>query len=223
MLGEGNDDQVFYSSVVLEHIVPTNQEAGFERWYLALIRLAERQAGFLRADTCPPLVCLDGVVKRYSIIHFDTPNHLNDCITSNQWEAMLESGRHLVQNYKFKSFTTGLEGWFSSRAGAASLGPPRWKQVLAVVLGLYPIVMLQGQLFGALGIMQTWPPASAMLVSNLITSIILTWVIMPQISQLLRFWLRPAYAVSSVQVNLLGALMVLLAYIVMVILFSFVY
>jgi uncharacterized protein len=206
---------------VLEHVVPIKQEASFELWYGALIRLAERQAGFLRSDTCPPLVCLDGVVKRYSIIHFDTPNHLNNCITSEQWEAMLESGRHLVQNYKFKSFTTGLEGWFSSRDGAASLGPPRWKQVLAVVLGLYPIVILQGQLFEALGIMQTWPPASAMLAGNLITSTILTWVIMPQISRLLRFWLRPAYAVSSVQVNLLGALIVLSAYVLMVILFSF--
>ncbi|NUN64703.1 hypothetical protein HCU40_08055 [Pseudanabaena biceps] len=52
---------------------------------------------------------------------------------------------------------------------------PRWKQILAVVLGLYPVVMIQAIAFSKLGIMQSWSLSNSMLVNNLITSTILSF------------------------------------------------
>ncbi|BAU10399.1 hypothetical protein LEP3755_08830 [Leptolyngbya sp. NIES-3755] len=213
------EDRVFYSTVVLEHIVPNQNKAAFQNWQRALIQNAETHDGFARADFCPPLQCADGVIKWYSIVHFNAPDHLNDWLNSDDRAELVQSGRSIFENYKFKSFTTGLEGWFSTEAGQerSSLGPPPWKQVMAVVLGLYPLVMIQSKLFALWGWQSS---ASLTLISNFITSSLLTWAVMPNITKGFRFWLQPAFRASERKQDLIGAAIVLTALGLMVSLFS---
>lgn len=222
MLNPEINDRVFYSTVVLEYIVPNQNRVMFRKWHHTLMQSAKRFPGYIRTDSCLPLQCVDGVMKWYSIVHFDTPDHLNDWLNSRDRATLVESGHNIFDNYKFKSFTTGLEGWFSSAAGQerSSLGTPPWKQVMSVVLGLYPLVMIQTKILPTLGFLQSWSPAFVTLISNFVVSSLLTWIVMPQISNALRFWLQPAFRLSNPKTDWLGSAIVLLTLGVMVMIFN---
>lgn len=206
---KSQESQAFYSSLVVEHIVAKAKSAAFERWYGTLVQTAERHPGFVRADLNPPLFCEDDVVKWYSIVHFDSPKNLSSWVASKARNEIVESGQTILKAYRFKSFTTGLEGWFSQRTDDGEqrgLGPPAWKQILSVVFGLYPIVMVRIKLFPNTGLIGDWSPSGAMLLATLVTSAILAVAVMPIITRLMGFWLYPAYRKSRWKADVLGSI-----------------
>lgn len=202
------ESQAFYSSLVVEHIVAKTQRKAFERWHDLLLKAGSRHPGFVRLDLHPPLFCEDDAIKWYSIIHFDSPEHLNSWINSDARKQVIEDGQDIFRAYRFKSFTTGLEGWFSRRVGDdenRKLGPPVWKQILSVVFGLYPIVMIRIKLFPGTGLIGDWSPSGAMLLATLVTSSILAVVVMPIVTRLMGFWLYPAYRKAEWKADVLGS------------------
>jgi antibiotic biosynthesis monooxygenase (ABM) superfamily enzyme len=215
-------EQVPYSSVVIEYTVPQEKSWAFRKWHQGLVHAAHEFPGFIRADRHRPLPCQGGVLKWYSVVHFEQPEDLNRWLLSPKREALLKLGRDLFRSYKFKSFETGLEGWFSHHSGneLTGLGPPAWKQIISVVLGLYPVIMIQDWVIDALDLMKNWDPASAMLVKNLVTTCILTLVVMPLILRTLDFWLQPAHRRASMRIEIAGATFTIAAMVAMVFVFS---
>jgi uncharacterized protein len=215
-------DQGAYSSVVIEYTVPQEKSWAFRKWHHGLVNTAQEFQGFIRADRHRPLPCQGGLLKWYAVVHFKQPEDLNRWLLSPQRDALLKAGRGIFKSYKFKSFETGLEGWFSHQSGneLTGLGPPAWKQILSVVLGLYPVIMIQDFLLERVGLLESWEPASAMLVKNLITTCILTLVVMPLILRVLDFWLQPAHRRASMRIEIVGATFTIAAMVAMVFVFS---
>lgn len=217
------NSQAFYSSLVMEHIVAIAAENAFERWQQELRETASHHVGFVRLDRCPGLVCDNDVVKHYTIIHFDSPEHLKQWIDSKQRQRLNQRGQQVFRAYRYKSFTTGLEGWFSRRASGdenSNLGPPVWKQVLSVVLGLYPLIMLRLTFVPESAFPQSWSNSMVTLLATLATSSLLAIVVMPFITQLFSFWLYPAYRKSTVSIDLIGLAIVGVGLITMAVLFE---
>jgi len=147
--------ELSHASFIVEHIVPKGRGLAFRLWHAKLAWSARQSEGFIRLDLCSPVKGKD--LKWYSIMHFDTPEHFSLWLKSKAREELLKFGQKVFESYQFKSFSTGLEGWFSSKIQSEQfgLGPPAWKQNIAVVLGLYPIVICQSALFTSFG---KWNP-----------------------------------------------------------------
>ncbi|MDX2241979.1 MAG: hypothetical protein NW224_14940 [Leptolyngbyaceae cyanobacterium bins.302] len=221
----GNSNLILDSaSLVIEHTVPKGKGLSFRWWHSKLTRSAKKYEGYLRTDLYAPIHGSQEM-KWYSIIHFDKPEHLGQWIKSREREDTINSGSQVFSSYRFMSFATGLEGWFSRTTGREKLGlgPPAWKQNLAVVLGLYPVVILQTVLFSYLGLMQEWSLSTSMIVNNLISSSILTWAVMPFVTRLMGFWLYPASQPTSQKIDWFGTLILAGALGVMVVLFNSVF
>ncbi|MFQ4139032.1 hypothetical protein PGN35_022235 [Nodosilinea sp. PGN35] len=222
LLGKEASPDLPSPSVIIEYIVPSNKIWAFRSWHRRMVKTAQRSPGFLRADRYRPLAVQEGCLKWYTVLHFEQPDQLRQWLQSSDREALLKGGRDIFTSYKFTSFETGMQGWFSNEAGQelTGLGPPAWKEILAVVLGLYPIIMVQGFILERLGVFEDWDPASAMLANNLITTCIFTLVVMPRIVRWLNFWLRPAHRRASVGVEVVGTVVTVLAMAAMVYVFS---
>jgi len=84
---------------------------------------------------------------------------------------------------------TGLETWFTLPGHMTMKPPPRWKMVIATMIGIYPIGLIyQAYLVNDI---RALPLLLRPIALSLILTPILTYVIMPQLTKLLRRWLYP--------------------------------
>jgi antibiotic biosynthesis monooxygenase (ABM) superfamily enzyme len=198
------------TSIVIEYEVPRGKEQLFQQWQSEFRSVIGQFKGYVRTDLCPPI---DGTQNKwYVVVHFDDPISLTNWLDSDSRHDLVRAGRRKFGPYRYKGIGTGLEGWFSNQKNAdeAPSNPPAWKQILAVLFGLYPTVMLETLLFSHFHLMESWSIAYKMFVNNLVSCCLLTWVVMPAITRLLSFWLKPQQ--TTFKLNLVGTFLVAIGY-----------
>jgi uncharacterized protein len=176
------------ASLVIEHRVSKGKEKEFQNWQSSLTSAVNQFKGYLRTDVSSPVI--GAQEKWYVIVYFDTEEHLGKWVNSPERQSLLKTGEELFGSYKFRSFKTGLESWFSTEAGEFEVNTPPWKQNLIVLLGLYPTVMIQTIIFSVFNLMSYWPLSLSMLINNFVCCSLLTWVVMPPLSHWFKFWLK---------------------------------
>ncbi|HIK16810.1 MAG TPA: hypothetical protein IGS53_16210 [Leptolyngbyaceae cyanobacterium M33_DOE_097] len=203
--------------LVIEYDIVKAKEGMFCQWQEAMQKEVAKFEGYVRTDIFPPV---KGVQKNWHIaVHFDSPANLTNWLDSENRHLLIRYGRSKFGGYRYTSLGTGLESWFSRNLKPdASTSPPPWKQNFAVLLGLYPTVMVETLLFSHFGLMETWTLAPKMFINNLVSCSLLTWVVMPLVTRLLSFWLRPKNA--TLKINAIGGLLLLISYTLMISIFQ---
>jgi uncharacterized protein len=207
-------------SIVIEYDgIPGEKETEFRKWQAEIRSGVTQFEGYLRTDVFP---AIQGAQDRwYIVVHFDTPANLSQWLDSDTRHRLISMGKRRFGSYRYYmgNGLTGLEAWFSKRIDATGKrsNPPAWKQNFAVLFGLYPTVMLETLLFSKLRFMEAWALPYQMFVSNLVSCSLLTWAVMPLVTWLLNFWLKPQQ--SQPKLNLIGLLLVFLGYGLMVAVF----
>lgn len=191
-------------------IIPHKIRPGHLGQYLKLQRefdLAEKAfPGFQGYELLKPA---GGVQDEWTaLMEFDTKENLDRWLRSPERAQLVERLADCVENFDVKTVGSSFGSWFKFNASEGGVAP-NWKQAMAVLVGLYPLVMLITLLLSPLLDDDGLPFYLTIFVGNAISVSLLTWTIMPLVNRALGTWLDPR---ADRRVTALGAAAVVLVY-----------
>jgi antibiotic biosynthesis monooxygenase (ABM) superfamily enzyme len=166
--------------IVLERQVrPGGSHEAFASWVHQLLESAGA-TGALQGSSV-----LRSGDKYFVLLRFASRKDLDGWHGSPAAAALLRRGEELAESADHPLVRSGLETWFTIPGlGTAPKPPPRWKMALVTWLALLPQVLLLGRV-----VPQEWPTLLKAAVSTAIPVILLTWLLMPNLTRLLQRWL----------------------------------
>lgn len=123
---------------------------------------------------------------------FSNATSLRDWDESLERKWWTESAEGLMETTRIEH-RTGIEGWFD-QPGDVSINvpetfvPPRWKQAVGIFLPFFPLSLLANYLLHPLT--GSWPLVLAVLLNITILTPIMTYLLLPLSTRLLRPWLQ---------------------------------
>jgi antibiotic biosynthesis monooxygenase (ABM) superfamily enzyme len=174
------------AAMVFTHRVGREKVEDYLAWRRRAIEAQAHYPGYLATEFYEPHDKRDEWVD---IVRYDSSADLTKWMQSKERRALLKELDPIVESMHAHR-VTGLEGWFAVNRGpdASASGPPSWKQMLTVLFALYPTVMVLNFLTP---LMQNLSLPVRMLIANVLSCSILTWLLMPLVSRFLDFWLNP--------------------------------
>jgi antibiotic biosynthesis monooxygenase (ABM) superfamily enzyme len=180
--------------VLYSRRVKPGREADFEAWARGIVAAA-RLPGHLGAS----VLDAPGSREYHILFSFADPRSLRawqDSEERRRWLArvgeLLEADRGLQQ-------LTGLETWFKLPGSNVPTmkPPPRWKMWLISLMAVYPLVLA----FQALAVprMARLPLPLRALLFPLVLLTLMTFVVMPVVTRVLRRWLGPQHDEEPVE------------------------
>jgi antibiotic biosynthesis monooxygenase (ABM) superfamily enzyme len=198
LMRELDEDMV---TVVVSHRVDPSKETAFVDWHERVTEAERAFTGFRGSELFPPV---PGVQDNWTVLfRFDSDEHLNAWLESPERQQLLDDAKQF-QDFELRRISSPFGSWFSFADKAADgEGPAQWKTALSVLVGLYPTVVLL-----TLGISEVWEDADlweSLLLGNVLSVSLLTWVVMPVVTRALRFWLAPDPGTASPRLDAIGA------------------
>lgn len=128
-----------------------------------------------------------------TIVRFDSASHLDAWMNSRQRADLLAESKQFMDREELIRITTAFPGWVPVDP-VSGQAPPDWKTAMLVLLGLYPIVMLELRLLNptltALGI----HGAVGTFIGNAISVALTSFLTMPWFVEKFNWWLFPGIA-----------------------------
>lgn len=178
-------NQSQHVTAVITHRVRSGREAGYEEWIKGIAADARQFEGHLGVTILRPQ---PGAVSDYVIVlQFDACPHLNAWLNSDIRKGWIDRVQPLIQEQESVQVLTGLEGWFQLPTQVASKAPKRYKQAILVWVGVMLVSLVVHPLLAP--VMQYLPWLLRVGVSVAITVVLLSYVIMPRLTQWLQGWL----------------------------------
>lgn len=181
-------------TMVISEVVEPSRIQAYEAWSKGFNQAAKQFEGFLEVNVIRPR---DHAYPEYVVIvKFDSYAHFRNWWTSPTFQQWTEKGRDLVVDRSQQQFS-GLELWFTLPPNASNKPsqPAYYKKVTLGVLAVYPLILLANALLGRF--LKPLPSLLSLLISVTFVSALLTYPVMPWLTQRLGFWLYPSLANSS--------------------------
>jgi antibiotic biosynthesis monooxygenase (ABM) superfamily enzyme len=171
------------TAVVTRDVTP-GHESDYEEWAHRVVSASGRYGAtghtLLTPDPAAP-------TRRVLIVQFPDEDGVR------AWDESKDRDELVKEAEEFSSLhiqrATGLETWFALPGRRAIVPPPRWKQLLATLVGAYPLVVLMSAF--VLPRLTTWPLLLRSIVFPVVLLTLMTYVVMPLVTKAMRGWLYP--------------------------------
>jgi uncharacterized protein len=180
----GTDGPV--TTTVTRRVKP-GHEPFYDQFLQGVIAAASRFPGHLGVEVFRPESATAG---EYRVVYrFDTGEHLRAWLDSHERRAWLERAEPHVVGPMQTRVVTGLETWFTLPGQPAAPPPPPYKMALLTWLTIFPLITLVVVALEPL--LEELALVPRLAVTTAVTVPIMTWLVMPRVTRLLRRWLYP--------------------------------
>jgi antibiotic biosynthesis monooxygenase (ABM) superfamily enzyme len=182
----GADDPV---TVLYSRRVKPGREADFEAWARSIVAAARQFPGHLGAS----VLDAPGSREYHILFSFADRRSLRAWLDSEERRRWLARVEELLEADRGLQQLTGLETWFKLPGSSVPTmkPPPRWKMWLVSLVAVYPLVVV----FQVLVVprMARLPLPLRALLFPLVLLTLMTFVVMPVVTRVLRRWLGPQH------------------------------
>jgi antibiotic biosynthesis monooxygenase (ABM) superfamily enzyme len=125
-----------------------------------------------------------------SILRYDTAQHLEAWMNAPERKELLTETREFLESEEFMRLATAFPGWVPLDPMTGE-GPPNWKAAMLVLLGLFPIVMLEMKFLSP--ILGRWSIHASLgtFIGNAISVALTSFITMPWCVRWFGWWLFP--------------------------------
>lgn len=182
---EQNDQPV---TAVISHLVKPERRDDYERWLHGIASAAQQFEGHMGVSIIRPD---DPTYPEYvSILRFDHYINLRQWLESEVRKNWLNWAKPLIQKDETVQTLTGLEAWFTLPDRPLKRPPKRYKMAILTTLAVYTLSNLLGHVLTPL--LSGIPAWLRSLLIIALVVVLLTYVVMPQLTRLFYPWLYPA-------------------------------
>jgi len=178
-------------TVLITRRVTPGHEAAFEQASNDMTAAARSFPGYLGGQLVRPQDDSDSAdATLYNVVFaFDTDAHLQAWQESPVRSLGLAAIAPYILGQTVRQ-VSGLGHWFVAPTGPKQNPPPRWKVAVVTWLGICPTVYALFLLLGEL--LAPWPLLPRVMLLTSLVVVVMTWLVAPQLTQLLKPWLYPA-------------------------------
>ncbi|KAF3888717.1 MULTISPECIES: antibiotic biosynthesis monooxygenase [Nostocales] len=183
----GTDEENHQVTAIISHVIRPGREQGYEEWLHGIIPAAKQFDGYMGVSIIRPR---ERSHPEYVVIlRFDRYINLKKWMTSDVRRDWIERLQPLIEKPENVQTLTGLETWFTLSEKPLQAPPPRYKMALITWLGVFVTLGIVSRLLAPL--LSGLPVLLNQLFTTGLVVALLTYLVMPRLTQVFQRWLYP--------------------------------
>lgn len=170
------------TQVILSQIKPGMEDA-YREWCARIQQAQSQYPGYRGMYLQPPA---SHGSHWTTLLRFDTTEHLEAWLAAPERAELLQESKAFIEKEELMRLATSFPGWVPINP-LTGKGPPDWKTALLVLLGLYPIVVIELRFLNPL--LRGLNSSLATFIGNALSVAGTTFITMPVFIRAFGWWL----------------------------------
>jgi hypothetical protein len=172
------------TEIILSKIKPGMDDT-YREWAVRIQAAQAKYPGYRGMYLQPPTE-KDGIWT--TIIRYDSAEHLEAWMEAPERAELLAESKAFIDREQLMRLATSFPGWVPINP-LTGKGPPNWKTALLVILGLFPIVMLELRFLSPILALFGLHASLATFIGNIISVFATSFITMPLFIRWFGWWL----------------------------------